>query len=123
MRRPLNTRIRDEAAQRNGEIVSGDYFRAAGVTPALGRPLTPTDDLPGAPPVALASYALWQSRFARSPAILGSTVWIDGAAFTIVGVMPEGYRGMLLDWYPDPAFWLPLRQLPRMLPNFRTLDY
>lgn len=123
LRMPLSVRLDQATEQMNGEIVSGDYFRAAGIVPALGRPLTSTDDQAGAPPAALVGFATWQSRYRGDPSILGSTVWIDRVAFTIVGVMPQGYRGMLLDWYPDPAFWLPLRQLPRMLPNFAALDY
>jgi predicted permease len=123
LRMPLNVRLGELPEQMNGEIVTGDYFRAAGAVPALGRPLFPEDDRPGAPPVALASFALWESRYRRGTSILGSTAWIDGVAFTIVGVMPEGYRGALLDWYSDPAFWLPVRQLPQMLPNFRKLDF
>ncbi|HEY7336755.1 MAG TPA: ABC transporter permease [Bryobacteraceae bacterium] len=123
VRMPLNVRLGEFPEQMNGEIVTGDYFRAAGVVPALGRALSPEDDRPGAVPVALASYSLWESRYRRGSSILGSTVWIDGVAFTIVGVMPEGYRGALLDWYSDPAFWLPVRQLPQMIPSFRKLDF
>jgi macrolide transport system ATP-binding/permease protein len=123
LRMTLNVRLDQAAEQMNGEWVTGDYFRATGVVPALGRALTPDDDRPGAPPVALASYTIWENSYGRSPSILGRVAWLDGVAFTIVGVMPKDYRGMLLDWYPDPAFWLPLRQVNRMLPNFRTLDY
>jgi predicted permease len=123
LRMNLNVRLGERAEQMNGEWVTGDYFRAAGAVPALGRALTPDDDRPGAPPVALASYIVWESRYGRSPSILGRVVWLDGVPFTIVGVMPKDYRGMLLDWVPDTAFWLPLRQVNRMLPNFGTLDY
>lgn len=115
VRYPTNVRFTTGAEHMNAELVSGDYFRAAGITPALGRALTPADDLPGAPPVALASYTLWEDRFQRSPSILGTTVWMSGVPFTIVGVMPQGYQGMLLDWYTDPAFWAPLQFFPRVL--------
>lgn len=114
-RYPVNVRFTSGAESMNAELVTGDYFRAAGVTPALGRALTAEDDRPGAPPVALASYALWENRFERSPSILGTTVWMSGLPFTIVGVMPSGYQGMLLDWYADPQFWAPLTLFPRLV--------
>ncbi|MGH7635497.1 MAG: ABC transporter permease, partial [Gemmatimonadaceae bacterium] len=101
---------------KNSELVTGDYFRAAGITPALGRPLTPDDDRPGAPPVALVSYSLWETQYARSPSVLGTVVWLNSVPFTVIGVMPQGYQGMLLDWYPDPNFWVPMAQFTRLFP-------
>jgi predicted permease len=117
LRGQVNVRLRDGVQPMNAEMVTGDYFRAAGVAPALGRPLVPADDRPGAAPVVLASYALWENRYQRSPSILGSVVWIDGVSFTIVGVMPKGYQGMLLDWYSDASFWMPLTYFGRFFPQ------
>jgi hypothetical protein len=62
LRMSLNVRLGEGAEQMNGELVSGDYFRAAGVVPGLGRALTSDDDRPGAPPVALAGYTIWENR-------------------------------------------------------------
>ncbi len=111
-----NVRLTQGLESMNVDLVTGDYFRAAGIVPALGRPLVPEDDRPGAAPVALASYPLWENRFQRSPSILGSTVSIGGISFTIVGVMPKGYQGMLLDWYSDSSFWVPLKQFHGLFP-------
>lgn len=108
---------------RNTEMVTGDYFRAAGVAPVLGRRLTPDDDTPGAAPVALISYSLWESRFARSPSVLGTVIWLNRLPFTIVGVMPRGYQGMLLDWYPDCSLWVPLSSFSRLYPAVSAVDY
>ncbi len=88
-----NVRLNEGLESMNVDMVTGDYFRAAGVAPVIGRPLVPDDDRPGAAPVALASYPIWENRFQRSPSILGSTVSIAGVSFTIVGVMPKGYQG------------------------------
>ena len=123
VRIPVNVRLAEGTERMNSELVTADYFRATGVTPALGRPLGPEDQRPGAPPVALASYSLWEGRYQRSADILGSVAWIDGVAFAIVGVMPRGYGGSLLDWQANPAFWVPLAQIGQMLPRFRSLDY
>jgi predicted permease len=111
-----NVRLTQGLESMNVDLVTGDYFRAAGIVPALGRPLVPDDDRPGAAPVALASYPLWENRFQRSPSILGSVVSIGGVSFTIVGVMPKGYQGMLLDWYSDSSFWVPLEQFHGLFP-------
>lgn len=111
-----NVRLMEGLESMNVDMVTGDYFRAAGIVPAFGRPLVPEDDRPSAAPVALASYPLWENRFQRSPSILGSAVSIGGLSFTIVGVMPKGYQGMLLDWHSDSSFWVPLTQFNRLFP-------
>jgi hypothetical protein len=123
VRIPVNVRLAEGTERLNSELVTPDYFTVTGVAPALGRPLSREDHRPGAPPVALASYSLWENRYQRSPAILGSIAWIDGVPFTMVGVMPRGYGGSLLDWQVDPSFWIPLAQIGQMLPRFRSLDY
>lgn len=107
----------EPAEMRNAELITGDYFHAAGITPALGRPLTPADDQPGAAPVAMIAYSLWESRFAKSPSALGATIQINRLPFTVVGVMPKGYQGMLLDWYPDCSLWVSLQHFNRFYSN------
>jgi len=106
-----------------GELVTGDYFRTAGVAPVLGRPLGREDEAPGAPPVALISYSLWETRYQKNPSALGSVTWIDDLPFTVAGIMPRGYGGTLLDWYANPSFWIPLAKVRQMLPSFQRLDY
>ncbi len=123
LRSAFNVRLGDGAELMNTEMVTGDYFHAAGVSPILGRPFTPEDDRPGAASVALASYSLWQNRFQGSSSILGSVVWINHVPFTIVGVMPRGYQGMLLDWYPDCSLWVPLVNFNRFFPTNTVPGY
>ena len=101
------------------EIATGDYFRTLGVMPEAGRPFGPEDDRPDAAPVALVSDALFQ----RSRSILGSTVRIGDVPVTVIGVMPRGYAGTLLDWGAAPSLWLPLSQIAKIVPTFATLDY
>lgn len=120
---PVNVRLPEGTERFNSEIITSGYLRTVGVTPAAGRPLTAEDHLPGAPPVALVSHAFWEKRRLAGAPVLGSVIWIDGVGFTIVGVMPKGYAGTLLDWNANPAFWIPLAQIRQMLPPFRALDY
>jgi predicted permease len=123
VRMPVNVRLTEGTERMSSELVTADYFRTAGVTPALGRLLGPGDQRPGAPPVAIASYSLWESRYHGSAGVLGSIAWIDGVAFTIVGVTPRGFGGSLLDWNADPSLWIPLGQIGQVMPSFRGLDY
>jgi predicted permease len=103
---------RDSAAKAyKGEFVSGNYFEMLGIQPAAGRLLTPGDDSPTAPRMAVISYRTWQQSFALDPSIVGSVQNIDGTAYTVVGVTaPEFYGDTLRSDPPD--FWLPLAGEP-----------
>lgn len=67
-------------------------FDIAGAPPIMGRYLLPDDEQPGAPPVVVLGYALWQSRFLGAPDIVGSTIGLGEARYTVVGVMPQGFE-------------------------------
>jgi predicted permease len=90
-----------------GELVSGNYFQMLGINAAAGRLLTPSDDTKAAAPVAVMSYRTWQQRFALNPAVIGSTLAINGTSFTIAGVTAPQFYGDTLRSDP-PDFWLPL---------------
>ncbi|MDX2179975.1 MAG: ABC transporter permease [Bryobacteraceae bacterium] len=77
------------------QYVSGDVFLIFGLKPALGRLLTPADDLkPGARPVAVISYDYWTRRFGRDPQVIGKTFREGGTVlYEIVGVVQEGFTG------------------------------
>jgi predicted permease len=95
-----------DVEQAFGEIVSGTYFSILGVQPALGRVLTPADDSPGAPPVAVLSYACWIRRFGGAPDAVGRTIALNGRSFTIVGVADQRFTGMLAPLRGE--LWVPL---------------
>jgi predicted permease len=84
--------------------VSGAFFPTLGMQAALGRPLLPADDRPGTNHVVVLSHRLWRSRFAGDRAVVGQKVTLDGAPFTVVGVMPPELA------YPDRevGIWAPL---------------
>lgn len=71
--------------------MSASGFRVARVVPLHGRTLMDADELPGAPPVAVIGYGLWQSLFQGEADIVGRTLRIAGSNATVVGVMPEGF--------------------------------
>jgi putative ABC transport system permease protein len=79
-----------ETAQ--GTLTTWNLFPLLGVHPILGRWLLPEDDRPGAPCVVLLSHSLWVTRFAADPRVLGRKVLSDGAACSVVGVMPAAFR-------------------------------
>lgn len=87
-----------------GELVSGNFFEALGVTPHLGRLLSPSDDVtPGAHPVVVLSYRYWQRQFGGDASIVGSILRITGVPMTVVGISPPGFDGV------DPGQAIDLR--------------
>jgi predicted permease len=90
-----------------GLLVSGGYFPALGVTPAVGRLFGAEDDrVPNAHPVAVLSHGYWTSRFGASPRVVGETLVINGQPMTIVGVAPEGFTGITT--LESPHVFVPL---------------
>src|SRR5271163_1631389 len=95
------------ADTRNGEYVSGNFFRTFGVQPWIGRLMTDEDDQEGAPPVTVMSYHIWQTRYGSDPSVVGASYQINGHPFTIIGVAPPGFYGAKLAGWGMPDFWLP----------------
>src|ERR1700689_2689779 len=74
------------ADTRNGEYVSGNFFRTLGIQPWVGRLTVDDDDREGAPPVAVMSYRIWHEKYSADPSVLGATYQINGHTFTVVGM-------------------------------------
>jgi putative ABC transport system permease protein len=91
----------------SGAEMSASGFRLARVPPLLGRPLLDQDEREGAPPVVVIGYSLWRTRFASDPEIVGRTIQLGDARYTVVGVMPQGFAFPL-----SQRFWIPLRANP-----------
>ncbi|MGI8431160.1 MAG: ABC transporter permease [Chthoniobacterales bacterium] len=90
----------------DADIVSSNYFSVLGVSPALGRTFTAEEEKPGQNDrVAIVSDSYWQKN-GRDPSLLGSSLLIDGRAFTVVGIMPEGFTGTTSVFSSE--VWLPL---------------
>jgi predicted permease len=97
------------------EMVSSDFFQVAGLRPALGRFfLAEEGTFPDGRAVAAISYGLWQRRFAGDARILGRIVRLDGQSFTVVGVLPQGFRG--LHALATTDVWVPLAAYRSVFP-------
>jgi putative ABC transport system permease protein len=108
---PLGVRREGSQAQadtRNGEYVSGNFFRTLGVQPWIGRLMTDADDQEGAPPVAVMSYRIWKEKYGSDPSVVGAGYQINGHPFTVIGVAAPGFYGAKLAGGGMPDFWLPL---------------
>ena len=108
---PLGVRRAGSQAQadtRNGEYVSGNFFRTFGVQPWIGRLFSDDDDRQGAPSVAVMSYRIWREKYGSDPSVVGATYQINGHPFTVIGVAAPGFFGAKLAGWGMPDFWLPL---------------
>ena len=93
---------------RNGEYVSGNFFKTFGVQPWIGRLLTDEDDQEGSPPVAVMSYRIWHDKYGSDPSVVGAGYQINGHPFTVIGVAAPGFFGAKLAGWGMPDFWLPV---------------
>jgi putative ABC transport system permease protein len=97
---------------RNGEFVSGNFFRTLGIRPWIGRLMSDADDQPGAPPVAVMSYHVWSDKYGSDPAVVGASYQINGHPFAVIGVAPPGFYGAKLDGWGMPDLWIPVNTEP-----------
>jgi predicted permease len=119
---PLSLNIDGANERMFGEIVSGNYFSTLGITPSLGRGfLAEEDRTPGERAVAVISHKLWQTRFGGDPATVGRSVNINGHPFTIVGVGPENFTGMLRGFAVD--WWIPAMMMKEAAPGSDNLTH
>jgi predicted permease len=109
--------VQGETDKLQGQTVSGNYFPALGINPALGRTFLPEEDsAPGAHAVIVLSHAFWDRRYRRDPLVLGRTLQLNGTTFTIVGVAPENFPGTSVP--PQvPDFWAPLASYGQLVPG------
>ena len=107
---PLYLTSRHESAEVMGAVVSSEYFPMLGVRPSLGRFFTADEDaVPDRDAVAIIGHALWQNRFGGDPSVIGEHVTINDRVFTVIGVAPEGFEGVVTGWPNE--LWIPAMML------------
>jgi putative ABC transport system permease protein len=97
-----------ESEQLAAARVSANFLQILGVSPLLGRTFTSEEDMPGGAPVAMISARLWQRRFGGDTLAIGKTATLDSRIYTIIGVLPAGFRFPFADadiWFPRPSEW------------------
>ena len=104
----LHTDAWIDGRRMEGPLVTANFFHMLGASAARGRTLTPLDDEPGATPVIVLSHRAWSRHFASDPGVLSRTVLLNRTRFHVIGVMPEGFRGLTV---AAPDFWAPLSLL------------
>jgi predicted permease len=91
----------------SGSVVTANYFSVLRLTPQAGRFFSIDEDrVPGRDPVAVLSYDFWRTRFAEDPRAVGTTVRINGTDFTVIGIAPEYFGGIIAGLEPN-AVWIP----------------
>jgi predicted permease len=97
----------DQTERIRAEFVSANYFSVLGVPPAFGSVFSVEDEQPGAARAVVISHALWQRRFAGQAAPLNQTLTLNGRTFTVLGVAPNGFGGLLRGFQTDVWLTLP----------------
>ena len=120
--RPMSLGTGTSAMVVDAGIVSGNYFSLLGASAALGRTFVAEDDRRGARvPVAVLSHGLWRRAFGGDSGVVGSTLRLNGQAFTVVGVAPRGFRGTRVVLAPE--LWIPINAWPlTAVGSFAKLD-
>jgi predicted permease len=115
---PLSVSFGNRTERVQGELVSGNFFQALGVKPAIGRVLSPDQDdrVYMGHPVAVLSYEYWVTRFASDPGVVGRKILVDNYPMTVVGVSAAGFNG--LDPSVAPQIRVPIQMKPQMTPGW-----
>lgn len=104
---PASLAIGRTAEWSYGQIATANFFELLGVRPLLGRTFRPDEDLhPDGDPVVVLGEALWRRRFAADPNVIGRGVELNRRTFTVIGVVPAGFRGTMNGLACE--FWVPV---------------
>ena len=96
-------------------FVTSGFFPALGISPKLGRNFAPDEDRAGGTPVAILSYSLWQRSFGGSNDVLGKTVILDAQPYTVIGVLPPGFK-----FFQEADVFFPFHPWAKTLPDDRN---
>ena len=118
---PFNVGEPGQTERTFGQLVSGNYFSALGLKPALGRFIRPEEaDRPGTEPVIVISYDYWQTRFRGAPEAVGRKLRVNERDLTVIGVAPREFQGTVLPLKFE--LWVPATLTPTLLGGTRDLE-
>ena len=110
----LNVSVDGHATMVDGAMVTGGYFSGLGVDPVLGRMISDADVTETAPCSVVISYSYWTRQLGRAPTAVGKAIFVNGVAFTVVGIAPPEFFGVQPGRAPD--VWIPMVQEARIGP-------
>ena len=114
----ITAQVRGESFTAAGLMVSDNFFTGLGLNPLIGRPLIANEDFAGSSVAVVISYDWWERHFGFDPAVLGQKIELNGNGFTVVGVLPRGFSGVVPG---DPSgFYIPMSAQSPFL--YRPLD-
>ena len=115
---PLSIGFGGQTERIDAELVSGNYFQALGVRPALGRVFSSAEDdqVYKGHPVVVLSHQYWVTRFAADPQVVGQKIQVNNYPMVIVGVSAPGFTG--LDPSQSPQIRVPIQMKPLMTPGW-----
>jgi putative ABC transport system permease protein len=118
---PFNVGEKGQTERIFGQLVSGNYFSALGLKPAIGRFLRPEEaERPGTEPVLVISYDYWRTRFRGGPEAVGQKVRVNDRELTVIGVAPKHFQGTMVPLKFD--LWAPATMTPALLGGTRDLE-
>jgi len=115
----VNLTGRPEPERVRGGFVSEEFFDVVGVPPSQGRGFRPGDDALGAPGVCVLTHESWQRVFAGDAGVVGREIVLNNAPFTVVGVMPAGFRFP----FDEVEVWIPLHHWPVFAGNYQSRSH
>jgi predicted permease len=118
---PFNVGERGQTERTHGQLVSGNYFSALGLKPAIGRFIQPEEaERPGTEPVIVISYDYWQTRFGGTPEAVGQKLRVNDRDLIVIGVAPREFQGTMLPLKFE--LWVPATMAPALLGGTRDLE-
>jgi predicted permease len=118
---PFNVGEAGQTERTFGQLVSGNYFSALGLKPAIGRFIQPEEaERPGTEPVIVISYDYWQTRFRGAPGAVGQKVRVNERDLIVIGVAPRDFQGTMLPLKFE--LWVPATLAPALLGGIRDLE-
>jgi predicted permease len=118
---PFNVGEMGQTERTFGQLVSGNYFSALGLKPAIGRFIRPEEaERPGTEPVLVISYDYWQTRFRGAPGAVGQKLRVNERELTVIGVAPRDFQGTMAPLKFE--LWAPATLAPALLGGTRDLE-